>query len=462
MTKPLKITLISIGSIAAFLLLAFLFVFFDGRYRLNVLRHRIFSKPDDVIKEEVIPAQRGRILASDGSILVESVGRYDIYMDCTVVEDEDKWNKESLALSQEIARVLPTRSAPEWWGYFREARQRGDKFITIVKDIDLPMKDTLARLPLFREGQFAGGFIAEHYFARVYPYDSLARRTLGYIKPGMESASVGLEGRFNTALAGVSGTKTVKYGMREGKHRLWEIGRIDPIQGYDVRTTLDMDLQATADSALRMAIGPDETLYAGCLVLMEVGTGAIRAMVNLNRTEDGSLKEYYNYAIGLSYEPGEVVSAMTQDTVLPDTLDFDIDGLREAMVDSAGVWTMTPLHVLAFYNTLAAGGKMMKPYLVEQLEPSSGKPAEIVPFGPKVLKEGIPCQATIGSLSSWTDAVYPVIGKKDSATFAGFFPAEDPQYSMVCTIFTNTMSKPAYGGDVPEKVVLDVVKSLEL
>ena len=154
MNKPLKITLISLGSIAAFLLLAFLFVFFDGRYRLNVLRHRIISKPDDVIKEEVIPARRGRILASDGSILVESVGRYDIYMDCTVVEDEDKWNKESLALSQEIARVLPTRSAPEWWGYFREARQRGDKFITIVKDIDLPMKDTLARLPLHRRALF--------------------------------------------------------------------------------------------------------------------------------------------------------------------------------------------------------------------------------------------------------------------------------------------------------------------
>jgi len=458
MNKPLKITLISLCGIVAIMLLAFLYLAFDGRSRLNVLRHRLFSKPDDFIKEEVIPARRGRILAADGSTLVESVGRYDIYMDCCVVEDEDKWAEESRALSREIALVLPTRSALEWWTYFQEARKKGNKYIPIVKDIDRPMKDSLAKLPLFRDGQFEGGFIAEHHYARVYPYDSLARRTLGHAL--WEAPGVGIEGRYDATLSGVNGKRTVKYGIRKGMRRHWEIGRVDPIPGYDVRTTLDMDLQAKADSALRMAIGPDETLYAGCLVVMDVKTGAIKAIVNLNRTEDGRLKENYNYAIGRSYVPGDVASNITRETMLPDTLDFDIVGLREAKLDSSGSWTLTPLHVLTFYNTLANGGKMMKPYLVERMEPSSGKPKEIVQYGPKIMRESIPCRETIGSLTRWTDAKYPVTGKKNAATFAGFFPADDPQYSIVCTVFTNTTAKPAHGCDIPTKVVKAIINAL--
>lgn len=500
MTKPLKITLISLGGIVALLLLAILYLSFDGRSRLNVLRHRLFSKSGEMIKEYVLPARRGRILAADGRTLAESVGRYDIFMDCCVVEDEDKWSEESRALSREIALVLPTRSAPEWWAYFQDARQKGNKYIPIVKDIDWTMKDSLAKLPLFRDGQFAGGFIVEHYYARVFPYDSLARRSLGY--PRWETPGVGLEGRYNIALSGVNGTQTVKFTTSNGVVRHKEIGRQDPIPGYDVRTTLDMDLQAKADSALRLAIGPDETLYAGCLVLMDVKTGAIKAIVNLNRTEDGRLKENYNYAIGRSYEPGDVVSTMTQDAVMPDTVVFDIVGLREAKVDNNRAWTMTPLHVLAFYNTLAAGGKMMKPYLVEQLEPYDGDPKGFVAYGPKVLKEkvlrpdviaevtrGLKASVADGTAKVLKDAKYTVAGKtgtarqilpkdeqtdpeKDpysdskgrhqyAATFAGFFPADTPQYSIVCTIFTNTTAKPAYGGDVPAKVVREFVNNID-
>lgn len=592
MNKPLKITLISLGSIAALLLLGCLYLTLDGRSRLNVLRHRIFSKQGEMIKEYVLPARRGRILAADGSTLVESVGRYDIFMDCCVVEDEDKWAEESRALSREIALVLPTRSAPEWWNYFQDARSKGNKYIPIVKDIDWHMKDSLAKLPLFRDGQFAGGFIVEHYYARVFPYDSLARRTLGY--PRWETLGVGIEGKYNIALSGVNGTQTVKFTTSNGVVRHKEIGRQDPISGYDVRTTLAMDLQAKADSALRMAIGADETLHAGCLVLMEVKTGAIKAIVNLNRTEDGLLKENYNYAIGRSYEPGDVVSTMTLATALqdrligsldeeiatfhgktpnlpqdmhildyerstgkhdisimegfkrssryvmanvalrykdtpqfytdvlkalclPDALDFDIIGLRDVDIVEPGsaywtettlpsmgsgyAWTLTPLHVLAFYNTLATGGKMMKPYLVEQLEPYDGDPKGFVEHGPKVLKEkvlrpdviaeamrGLKACVEEGTAKALQGAKYPVAGKtgtarqilpkneqadpeKDpysdgkgrhqyAATFAGFFPAEAPQYSIVCTIFTNTTSKPAYGGDVPAKVVKELINAL--
>ena len=593
MTKPLKITLIALGSLAATLLLTgFLYLSFDGRSRLNVLRHRLFSKSGEMIKEYVIPARRGRILAADGSTLVESVGRYDIFMDCCVVGDEDKWAEESRALSREIALVLPTRSAPEWWSYFQDARQKGNRYIPIVKDIDWPMKDSLAKLPLFRDGQFTGGFIAEHYYARVYPYDSLARRSLGYSR--WETPGVGIEGKYHISLSGVNGTQTVKFTTSNGVVRHKEIGRQDPIPGYDVRTMLDLDLQAKADSALRAAIGSDETLYAGCMVLMEVKTGAIKAIVNLDRTEDGHLKENYNYAIGRSYEPGDVVSTLTlsaalqdhlisslddeiatfhgrtpnlsqdmqildyerstgkrdisilegfkrssryvmadvalryKDTpqyyteglkalCLPEDLDFDIVGLRDVDIVGPGTaywtdttlpsmgfgyaWTLTPLHVLAFYNTLAAGGKMMKPYLVEQLEPYDGDPKGFVEYGPKVLKEkvlrpdvlaevtrGLKACVEDGTAQVLRGAKYPVAGKtgtarqilpkneqadpeKDpysdskgrhqyAATFAGFFPADAPRYSIICTIFTNTTAKPAYGGDAPAKVVKDVINAL--
>ena len=132
MTKPLKITLISLASLIGLLILVFLYFFFV----VHIMVRHLF-KPGDKQMEYIIPARRGRILAADGRTLVESERRYDIYMDCSVVKDENKWAEESRALAQEIAHFLPTRSAPEWWHYFQNARQVRNKFITIVQGIDL-------------------------------------------------------------------------------------------------------------------------------------------------------------------------------------------------------------------------------------------------------------------------------------------------------------------------------------
>ena len=573
MTKPLKITLISLASLIGLLILVFLYFFFD----VHIMVRHLF-KPGDKQMEYTIPARRGRILAADGRTLVETERRYDIYMDCCVVKDENKWAEESRALAQEISHFLPTRSAPEWWHYFQDARQARNKFISIVPGIDRPMKDSLARLPLFRDGALAGGFIVSEYYSHVYPYGSLARRTLGY--PRGKDSGVGIEGKYNMALSGVNGKKDC----------------YDPIPGYDVRTTLDVDLQAKADSALRMTIGSDETIQAGCLVLMEAQTGAIRAIVNLNRTGDGSLRENYNYAIGRSYEPGDVVSTMTvsaalQDRLidslddeiatfhgrasglpqdmhvvdyerstgkrdisilegfkrssryvmatvaqrykdtpqyfteemkafcLPEDLDLDIEGLRDVDIVEPGscywtentlpsmgfgyAWTLTPLHVLAFYNTLAAGGKMMKPYLVEQLEPYDGDPNGFVKKGPEVLKDkvlrpevvaevtrGLKACVAEGTAGALKGTKYPVAGKtgtarqilpkdeqdaqvKDpysdskgrhqyAATFAGFFPADTPEYSVICVLISCPTRETFYGGGYPAIAVKELVNNLEI
>lgn len=152
MNKPMKITLLSIGGLAAVLLLTFLCLFFDVPSRAHMLWHRAFCRPDDYIKKEILWPQRGRIFARDGNVLCQDRERIDIYMDCCVVEDSAKWANESYALADSLSKMLPGRTTAEWFGYFQNARKNHKRYISIVKDIDWQKKDSLARLPLFRDG----------------------------------------------------------------------------------------------------------------------------------------------------------------------------------------------------------------------------------------------------------------------------------------------------------------------
>lgn len=292
---------------------------------------QLFFEPNPKILEAVTPRsqkttidpERGAILAQDGRLLAMTVPNYDIYMDCTVKANaEDEWQEKAAGLAEGLASILKDKSADEYLSMLRNGRAARKGYLKICNDIDLTTYNRLIKLPLFNEGKYKGGIIEEHEMIRVYPYGKLARRTIGFVRNNKSTAGnrfIGLEGKFDYELHGEEGYMYER--ISDGGKRVQDYSKDykSAKDGNDIRTTLNIDYQDIADRALREQIEEEPDVEGGCLVLMEVSTGAIRAMVNLLRdSTSGHLEEFQNIAIGRRGEPGSVFKTVTLVSVLSD------------------------------------------------------------------------------------------------------------------------------------------------
>lgn len=558
-------------------------------FALRPLFWRFITRPTDQIRAYTDYAERGEIFDCRDNLIATNRTVYDVHLDCCVVEDQKTWEEKSRRLAQCIALILPDKTAPEWWDYFQNARKNKKRYLPIAKNVGRPMVDTLRTLPLLNERAHEGGCICTSRIVREYPYGNLARRTIGALRNSYDNPLFGIERQFNDDLNGDDGISKVKVGYRGRKPRQWEIEREDKVDGWDVYTTIYMKHQAVADSVLRAAVESDEDIAGGCLALMEVKTGAITALANCHRMDNGRIGEYYNYAISHSYEPGAVVQAMTLaaslsdgmikslDEKLPtnhgrltdtcvfrdnyiiqyerknqtdsisvidgfaqssrfvasslalnyarsqdyfykwyetfciDDYNFDLDEMRELdLVDpigrdintltSAGAgygFTVCPMQILAFYNTIANNGKMMRPMLIKKMTSDKYVSQYMMPreinemvfrkevadslkkaltacteHGTSMLLNGLP-QNIIGKTGTSQQVIDPTIregsldpyqddeGRRQySSTFAGFFPADNPRYSIICVLFTKPTHKPLYGCQLPTETVRSFVENM--
>lgn len=289
---------IAVGAIALAILVRILF--------LQVLQHGKWTAMAEryAYKTTEMPANRGDILAHDGRLLASSVPYYTIYMDTRSTGMSSRtWSNGINGLSAGLARHLGERSAAGWKAVITEARRRGDRYFLIKRKVDYETLKKLRELPIFREGQYKGGMVAMAENLRIFPNSELAKRTVGYLNLGSEGTEVGIEGSFDKELGGKNGV-VVKQRLTGGD---WitvnDASSIEPRDGNDVVTTIDVDLQDVASSALLTQLKKHDA-HHGCAVVMEVETGDIRAIANLEQSSDGSYHETYNYAIGESTEPG--------------------------------------------------------------------------------------------------------------------------------------------------------------
>jgi cell division protein FtsI (penicillin-binding protein 3) len=257
-----------------------------------------------VFKTDEMPANRGDILAYDGRLLASSVPYYSIYMDTrSSGMQAGTWSSGINGLCQGLSRYLGVYSPGGWKTVITDARKRGDRYFLIQKKVDYATLKKVRELPIFREGQYKGGLLAQPEDQRILPHSGLAARTIGYLNMGEEGTRVGLEGSFDKDLAGKNGV-VVKQRLIGGDWIPVEgSDSVDPKDGDDIVTTLDIDLQDVASSALENQLRKNNADH-GCAVVMEVTTGDIKAIANLGRTGDGTYGETYNYAIGESTEPG--------------------------------------------------------------------------------------------------------------------------------------------------------------
>jgi cell division protein FtsI (penicillin-binding protein 3) len=273
---------------------------------LQIVQHGKWAAMSEkyVYKTAEVPANRGDILAHDGRLLASSVPYYTIYMDTRSTGMSARtWSNGINGLSTGLARLLGERSASGWKTVITEARKRGDRYFLIKRKVDYETLKQLKELPIFREGQYKGGLVAQAENRRILPNSEIAARTIGYLNLGSKGTEVGIEGSFDKDLGGKNGI-VVKQRLTGGDWiTINDASSVESKDGNDVITTIDIDLQDVASSALMGQLKKHDA-HHGCAVVMEVETGNIRAIVNLEQSGDGSYHETYNYAIGESTEPG--------------------------------------------------------------------------------------------------------------------------------------------------------------
>lgn len=310
-----------------------------------------FDSHDDVISKyfkakitkSTIEPVRGSILATDGQPLAISVPTYQVYMDCSVqkaafakmaeqgkkkyrkredspVQNEEEWIADARKLASGLAEIYKDRTAAEYFETIRNGRKKDLMYVKIGGTIDHETLKKVEDLPLFCEGKNRGGMIVEKKDSRQYPYGSLARRVIGYVKDNQMKGNIGIEGKYDHLLHGENGYEYLRPSDdRSTKLHDFDSSYVKAKDGCDIRTTLDINMQDIADQALRTQLGEDENLEGGCVIIMDVKTGAIRSMVNLIRdSQDNSLGENYNLAIGRLGEPGSVFKTVVLMSVLED------------------------------------------------------------------------------------------------------------------------------------------------
>ncbi len=253
-------------------------------------------------KEMLIEPDRGDICAADGRILATSVPYYEVRMDMRCPEvSNHMFNQKIDSLSLCLSRLFGDKPASEYKRQMVSARKKGDRYFLVHRKVDYIQLKKLKTFPIFRLGQFKGGVIYKQENRRLMPFVNLATRTIGY--EGKGGVKVGIEGSYDKELSGEKGVCLVQRIAGGYWMPISDENEVEPVDGHDVITTIDINYQDVAHSALLKQLQKHGAKY-GTAILMEVETGDIKAIVNLKEDENGIYTESYNYAIGERTEPG--------------------------------------------------------------------------------------------------------------------------------------------------------------
>jgi cell division protein FtsI (penicillin-binding protein 3) len=264
------------------------------------------------IKERSVEATRGNIYSSDGSLLATSLPKYKMGLDPTVYgrskTSKQKYDEQIDALCAALANFFQDRTADEYKNRIESARKSGKNYLLINNRLlDFQEKKKVLTFPLFRE--FKGdatktGVVFDKVNVRYAPFGQMAYRTIGYLK---DKLAVGLEGSFDKELRGIPGVGLFEK-MDKNTWRPVDGGKETiPTPGYDLQTTLDVNIQDIVEVALMKALSQYKGKYAVAIV-METATGEIKAISNLSKNEKSATGylEADNHAITTPNDPGSV------------------------------------------------------------------------------------------------------------------------------------------------------------
>lgn len=290
------------------------------------------------IKNVEIPANRGNVYSSDGSLLATSVPKYDIRFDA-VTPSQKTFEENLKPLCDALAKFHGTSSS-KYQQSIRKARVNKNRYVLLAKNLSYSDYLKFRSFPMLKLGAFRGGLIVEQTTKREHPMGGIAQRTIGYERTD-EQGNVtrpGIDGAFG--LKYLRGTNGRRLKQRIGKGQwkpIEDFNQIEPKDGLDVYTTIDVNIQDIAHHALLEQLEKYKADH-GCVVVMETQTGKIRAISNLGRNKEGYYYERLNYAVGESHEPGSTFKLMALATALEDKV-----------IDTSDI-VDTENGILTFYN----------------------------------------------------------------------------------------------------------------
>ncbi len=524
-----------------------------------------------------IEPKRGNLYSDDGSLLATSVSQYTIHFDAVTVSSKD-FEAQVKPLSDALSKLLGKSSA-HYEQLLRKAKVNKNRYTLVARDLDYSDYMKVKTFPLFNKGPYKGGLIVEQKTVREHPLGKIAERSVGYERVDENGyyTRVGLEGAYGQYLRGVEG-KRLKQKISKGQWKPIGMDNIvEPKDGYDVVSTIDINIQDIAHHALLNQLEYYKADH-GCVIVMETKTGEVKAISNLGRTTDGNYYERLNYAVGESTEPGSTFKLMSLVVALEDKvvdtstvidtekgywkvydrtvrdshnggygkisvgkafevssntafakmilnnykdkperyvdrlmnmnldkkLGLSIKGEGQPVIRYPGdkgwsgislAWmsygyevSLTPLQTLAFYNAIANDGELVKPRLIKEVKEWD---RSIIKFEKEVINPSICSKETIAKVKALMKGVvekkygtghklyspnFSMAGKTGTAqkhyeskdpdklkyisSFAGYFPADNPEYSCIVIIHEPDRSVGFYGGDVSGPVFKSIAQKI--
>ncbi|MFZ4260839.1 penicillin-binding transpeptidase domain-containing protein [Sphingobacterium sp. HJSM2_6] len=520
------------------------------------------------IKERVVEAARGNIYSNDGSLLATSVPEYDIRFDAMAIPitHNDVFNAHVDSLAVRMSKYFADKSSRQYLAQLKEARAKKQRYVLLKRAVSHQTLKELRKFPLFKtfkEGKqrFSSSLIAVRENKRILPFTNLAARTIGYKNTKGDTVRVGLEGAYGDYIEGRSGVQLMQRiagGVWIPVNREMEVA---PTDGSDIIATIDVNMQDMAQRALEKQLIESDA-DNGCVVLMEVKTGEVRAIANFTRDAEGVFREKFNYAIAQGADPGSTFKVASYLVALDDgKIDtntiVDVGNgtykvpahtikdshapkksrmtAKEAFEESSNVgvaklinqhygndpakftgklhkwglnqplglqipgeanpwvkmpssrsWSklslvqmaygyelkFTPLQMLTLFNAVANDGKMIAPLFVKEIQHLG---STVKKFDARVINDQIASKDAIKKMQEMMVGVmeegtgkrlrsplYTSAGKTGTAqmadgdrgygarryqsSFAGYFPAENPKYSMIVVI--RNPRKGYYGGAI--------------
>ncbi|MGB1230951.1 MAG: penicillin-binding protein [Winogradskyella sp.] len=269
-------------------------------------------------KDFEIPANRGNVYSADGSLLATSIPKYDIRIDA--IQPKDAVFENNIGALADSLHAYKGKPAAYYKNYIRKARKNRNRYFLLARNISYSDYIRMRNFPLLRLGAIKGGLIVEQTTRREHPMGEIASRSIGYER---------FDENGNATRAGIDGAFGVKYLQGEnGKQLKQKIGNgqwkpirddneVEPKDGYDVYTTIEVNIQDIAHHSLLRQLEKYDADH-GCVVVMDVKTGEIKAISNLGRNRKGKYYERLNYAVGESHEPGSTFKVMAMMAALED------------------------------------------------------------------------------------------------------------------------------------------------
>ncbi|MFN3755826.1 MAG: penicillin-binding protein [Flavobacterium sp.] len=295
----------------------------EGDYYRELAKER-------TVKNFIIPANKGNVYSSDGSLLATSIPKYKIRFDALAPTDED-FNAHLKPLCDSLSRLLG-KPSQFYTTELLKARANKNRYVLIARSLSYTDYMRIKSFPLFNKGPYKGGIITEQSTFREHPIGLVAERTVGYerMTPEGNPDGKGIEWAFRDYLHGKDGKRLMQK-MSKGQWKpIRDENEIEPIDGCDVISTIDVYIQDIAHHALLKQLEYYEADH-GCVVVMETKTGAVKAISNLGRNKNGQYTETINYAISESHEPGSTFKlvdllALFEDKLADTSSVFDSKG----------------------------------------------------------------------------------------------------------------------------------------